>query len=181
MNENVKNNGKFLSIGLSLLLILAFGVSYAYYQVTLTSKNDINVTAGTLTTSFNEGKAISLANSEPMKDADGLTTNGYTFTLNNTGDIPLSYNVYLNITSHTLPLSSIKFSISDGDAYMSPVLLSSYTLDNNRINIKSGTLEAGGSQKYTIKLWIDEGADSSTYSKDFNANISVESTKTNVK
>lgn len=179
MNKNLKNNLIVMSIGILSLFVITLSVSYAYYQVTLTSPTSVNATAAKFTTSFADGKAINMTNTEPMKDSDGLMTNGYSFTLNNTGNITLNYDVYLNISSYTLPLDLIKFSISNNDTYSSPVLLSSFTLDNNRIKVYSGSLDASKSASHTIKLWLTEGADASSYNKTFNATISVVSSQTN--
>lgn len=182
MIEKLSENKKYVIIAIIAMFALAATASYGFYQLTLTSKSGVDMVAGNLSTSFLDGDAISLTNSVPISDSDGLSTNGYTFTVKNTGNVDSNYNVYLNLGTYTLPLANIKFSISSNDSYSSPVLLSTFTPDSEgKINVYSGSLTAGSSASHTIKLWIDSNSDNSVSSKEFNAVISVKSTQSNAK
>lgn len=150
-----------------ILLIAALfmigGISYAIWTILHTATNTNVIQTGCFNTTFTEnGNAINLAEAFPTTDAEGSTMEPYTFTIENTCSLTASYNVNIESLKDTdLVLSNIKISIDNE----SPSLLSDMTTVDTTIkdaieskNLKTGTLAAGESKSYALRMWLDENA-----------------------
>ncbi len=164
---------------LILLLVFALGLffligsSYAYYQLSLDSTNTINLIGSKLSLKMTDEGSINIDNAEPVSDRDGLSSNGYNYTITNDGNMDSKYYIYLNIINNTLPLNIVKYSIISSDSYTDIKTLSELDNINNKLLLKEGSIKCGESINETLKLWISENADSSISNSDFNASISV--------
>lgn len=186
-NENIKKKNKkeitkiaFLAV---ILLTIVLGTSYAFFTIFIDEGTESEIVAGTFNVKFYEGRNINLTNTSPMSDEEGLATDGYTFTIENTGTINANYNVSLEektATGNTLDKKYIKYSVKVGDGdWSTPRILGD---NQNGMLINNGELSAtpGENQvKYEIKLWLREDADNSVQGKSFSARLVVSGVQNN--
>lgn len=171
-----------------VLLIAAFimigGISYAVWTILHTATNTNVIQTGCFNTTFTEnGNAINLADAFPSTDAEGATMTPYTFTIENTCSLTANYNVNLESLQDTdLALSNIKVSIDNE----TPSLLSDMTSVDTTIkdaieakNLKTGTLAAGETKSYALRMWLDEDAPLETSSnKTYKGKIVIDTSAT---
>ena len=178
-NNNKKYNKKeytkiaFLGI---LLFTIICGTSYAFLSQVITSKKTVEVTAGTFVINFKEKNTINLKNAVPMTDQEGMNTESYVFSVNNTGSLDAKYDISLEENSNnTLDRKYVKYSIKEGDGeWSSPTLLST------GLNLKTGrSLGSGATDSYEIKIWLDESATNEVQGKTYGAKVVVNAVQTN--
>lgn len=116
--QKIENNKKKI-LALALALVLLIGGTYAWLRITLTGTKTTRIEAGTLAMEIkNESAGISITNALPMSDADGANLTPYTFRVENTGNIPSEYTVYLdkqgiNTTKEfDMPLDKVKCQVT---------------------------------------------------------------------
>lgn len=177
MKKEKKENQKRNSIVIITILavIILFAVSYAIFTYTGKGKERNTLTTGTLRLTLEEDSNLTLANQTPIRDIDAMSVEAYTFTINNTGTETAKYQIILvqdeekySPTDKKLPWSSIRFSI----------------IKNNGINIiknlqdqdgvlTTTTVEAGKTDQYALRLWIDEQADEEISGATLHAKIKI--------
>ena len=149
-----------ISVVIILISIIALiGASYALLTMTIEGDKEITLTAGILKVDFSEGDNISIENSAPMSDKEGLQTTPYTFTVTNTGNINAYYHVSLEEDSNnTLSNSNLKMKITGNNGYDSGVIrVSDYGIGSFEI-IGEDVLEPSDTVTYTLYMWLDEDA-----------------------
>ncbi len=164
-----KKNNRWLAILFLAVVLVALFVAYAIftYQKTGTKQNEL--TTGTLVLKLDEtkGNAIDLSNVVPVLDETGLETDPYQFTLINEGSLSAQYRIRLEYdedamaadgcTDKTMAYSQVKYALwkqnntTDDASQNDPALLS--TLTDHILD--AGTLTAGDSNDYALRLWID--------------------------
>ena len=156
-------NKKILLIALGILLSLSFlvGVSYAYYMVTASQTNKNRLASSCISISLtNEKNDITLNNAYPITDSEGKKLTPYQFTITNTCDIFISYNVNLEMLEGTdLSTDYIKTMInSEAHAVLSSLDSASTTIDKSTESrtLAQGSLGSGDSVDYALRLWMDE-------------------------
>ncbi len=185
-NDNLhQRNQKELTkivILVAVLLISVIGTSYAFFHFSVDSKKETEIVAGTFKVEFEEGKEIHMSNLAPMSDSEGMGTDGYHFTIRNTGDIDARYNLSLEemgVNEKTLDRKYIRYSMKLGDGnwtearYLSDSLL----LDSGSLSAESGN----DNIEYELKMWLAEDADNSVQGKTFAARIVVSAVQDNSK
>ncbi len=180
--KNQKKNQKkkaVIPIVASMLLVfsLVFGVSYGFFTTTTRAKEFVMYT-GTLAVSYQAtNNTINLDKLYPMTDAEGLTQNSHSFTVNNNGNIDARYQIRLELDEtekNMIPLEYVKLSYKKNtDEFSEPILLSN--LDSSLAFIRNEILESNHSDTYEIKLWIDLGAPNEIQGKTFSARVVVDS------
>lgn len=152
--------------GLPVILgtILLLSISYAWLSLTLTGTKTNVLKAGTLSLKLTDSTSseINMTGAVPMMDEVGLTTNPYTFTLTNNGDINSEYTIYLdNVALNTgetqLPDTTIKYNLVKDNVSMATALLSTLGTNPNRI-LDSGIIAPGDTYTYDLRLWLDQNA-----------------------
>lgn len=172
---NKKEYTKIAFLGVFLLTIIC-GTSYAFLSQVITSKKNVEVTAGTFVINFKEKNTIDLKNAVPMTDQEGMNTESYVFSVNNTGSLDAKYDISLEENSNnTLDRKYIKYSIKEGDGeWSSPALLST------GLNLKtSRSLGSGATDSYEIKIWLDETATNEVQGKTYGAKVVINAVQTN--
>lgn len=173
--ENIKAYKGIIFFSL-ILLVIVIGTSYALFSTVKTSKETVEVEAGTFKISFLDSNYINLENAYPMTDEEGLNTSGYKFTITNEGTLNGKYNISLEEKEeNTLDKSYIKYSIKEGDGtWSTPALLSNGIIltDNKQLNSTDHI-------DYELKLWLDEDAPNEVQGKKYQAKIVVSATQTN--
>ena len=153
---------KYIIISVIVILISVValvGASYALLTMTLEGDKEITLTAGILKVDFSEGDNISIENSAPMSDKEGLQTTPYTFTVTNTGNINAYYHVSLEEDSNnTLSNSYLKMKVTGSNGYDSGVIrVSDYGVGIFEI-IGEDILEPSDEVTYQLWMWLDEKA-----------------------
>lgn len=194
--EQVKTNNDYREIALTkmgkrqltltLLSILAvtlisIGSTFAMFTVSSKSSDYNVVKSGTLNISFdaNSSSTIGLDGALPMSDSDGLAQTGNTFTIKNTGSLPVNYTVSLQDDTDMITQDKC------GDKQLDKRFIK-YNIDgtnikllNGSINstIISGSLKTGESKTFTLKLWIKEDATNEALGKHYHGKIVVDGTQ----
>ena len=156
-------NKKILLITLGILLSLSFlvGVSYAYYMVTASQTNKNRLASSCISVSLtNEKNDIALNNAYPITDSEGKKLTPYQFTITNTCDIFISYNVNLEMLEGTdLSSDYIKTMVNSEAPYiLSSLDSASTTIDKSTESrtLAQGSLGSNDSVDYALRLWMDE-------------------------
>ena len=158
-----KKNNKFILIFLGILLTLSvlIGISYAYYMVTASQTNKNRLASSCISVSLtNEKNDITLNNAYPITDSEGKKLTPYQFTITNTCDIFISYNVNLEMLEGTdLSTDYIKTMVnSEAPAVLSSLDSASTTIDKSTESrtLAQGSLGSGDSVDYALRLWMDD-------------------------
>jgi len=165
------------------MIILILGSSYAFLSSQSEGTKNHIVKAGKLEISFSDvdNSKINLEGAYPIADSEGMKGTPHTFTITNTGTLPLSYQISLedntslynshNDTGKIFGENQLKLGITNGNGNTTYQM---YTKDN----FIEGTLDSGASATYTIRLWIPEHIGNEVQGFHFHANIKVDSVQT---
>ena len=172
-----------LIIGILLVISALVGVSYAYYIKSHNQEESNIVKTKCLNFSItNEKNDINLDEQYPITDSEGRKLTPYQFTITNTCEQFISYNVNLeSLETTTMDSNAVKVMINNE----APVNLS--TLESTAVSIDSskdskilatGSLGRGDSVDYALRVWMDYGdsADTSSMNKVFESKIVVTAT-----
>ncbi|MGN1312108.1 MAG: hypothetical protein ACI4U4_03745 [Bacilli bacterium] len=168
----VKNKKKIIIV-IVILAVALIGFSlvnstYSLFYHEETASNAESYSTGLLSiVASSKGETISLNNTLPISDTDGINTTPYTFTIKNIGNLDYKFNVKLLSTSSsdtTIDPQYIKIKIDDGDV----TTLSSLT---NSIIKSDITLAAGESIDISIRVWLSIDTPNSQIGKVFNSKI----------
>ena len=182
---NHTNNKKMINkVYKKIILLIVFliaitcGLTYGFFSITYKGDEKVKVVAGIFQVEFKESNTINLENATPMTDNEGMQTDEYEFSIENTGDIDARYNIGFeenNITGNTIDKKYIKYSIKeDNGEWSSPQLLSNgLMIRNERI------LNTGEKVNYKLKMWLIEEAGNEVEGKTFSAKVIVSSVQNN--
>ena len=165
------------------LLISCFGATYAYWQIT-NKQNNFNTLGSKCfeVTMANESDAINLENAYPITDEEGLSLEGYSFTLKNTCNTIAAYEVNLEEMLLTnikrLDNSYVKVSINDGTPKNIDALTKkepSIEGSDSSYELTRGSLKPDEEVNYTVKLWMDNDTPAleETMNATFESKISI--------
>ncbi len=167
---------------MSILLGILFigGASYALWQMTLIQEEENIVKTGCFNIEFQEQNSIHLESSYPLLDEEGKTLTPYTFTITNTCDTLVKYQINLEVLNKTTfgSLEYIKTMFQEEN----PLLLTereevSKTLDNARkaYLLETGVLSKLGSKTFSLRMWLDENtlATEDVMNRVFNSKVTV--------
>ena len=165
-------------VSILAVTLISIGSTFAMFTVSSKSAEYNVVKSGTLNISFDadSSSTIGLNGALPTSDSDGLAQTGNTFTITNTGSLTAEYTVSLqddkdmitqdNCSDKQLDKGFIKYNI-DG----TNIKLLSDSIDSTII---SGSLKAGESKTFTLKLWIKEDATNEALGKHYHGKIVVD-------
>ena len=148
-------------LGILLSLSLLVGISYAYYMVTVSQTNKNRLASSCISISLtNEKNDITLNNAYPITNSEGKKLTPYQFTITNTCNIFISYNVNLEMLEGTdLSTDYIKTMVNSEAPYiLSSLDSASTTIDKSTESrtLAQGSLGSGDSVDYALRLWMDE-------------------------
>ena len=182
-----KNNKKKILVVMGILMLLGIvvGVSYAWWssRATQTTINKISSDCLKIEIEDVNKSAISLEKAYPLTDEEAKKLTPYTFKVKNTCNLGVTYDVNLEVmdVSNRLKSEYIATSFNEGEkkklnTYPSGTV--SYKEDYVAVEaygLTSGTLKAGESKTYTLKLWMDESVtvEDDAMNKTFIGKISV--------
>ena len=180
MEETNNKKKKVITIVISIIiiLILALAISYAYFTTELNGSDQI-VKVGTLDLVLDEtSEGISLDSAIGISDSEGLSLDGSTFELRNNGSKAVDYTIYLddNTISDTdtrIDDKYLKYNLNKNSSDSGATLLTRIGSNPNRI-LDSGTIEGGGTNKYSLNLWITDEVDGNYSGQVFSGKLRVE-------
>lgn len=172
----MKNKKIIILIILILISILTLiGSSYALLTKTFTSKK-LSVEVGTLKVDFTEGNAITLDNTKPMSDSDGLNTTPYTFTITNSGTIDSYYTISNEEdTNNTLDTTYLKYKLVSNYGYDSDIKRLKDTGTGTYRIVDERALQKSKNVTYKLYLWIASDASNDIQNKIYRSKIIVNS------
>ncbi len=178
----IKNHKMFILVITATILML-IGLSYAWLQITLKGEKELKAGVGTLQLELSDTMTdgINVMNATPVTDEEGLATIGYSFTLENTGTIPSSYEIFLD----DLPLtegqnrmedSFIKYQLVKDEQQVGFSLLNEIGENPKRL-LDLGEIAPKTKYSYVLKMWIDENATLEVMGTAFRGQLRVEATQ----
>ena len=143
---------------ISLVLI---GTSYAYWKFTYISDKTNTGQSKCLSIELtNQKNEISLTNTYPITDEEAKKLTPYSFTITNTCDTFISYDVNLEMLEGTTMNSKyMAVMINNEKKELLSNLDSTSTVMNGSVESRklvSGSLSSEDSVDYTLRLWMDE-------------------------
>ena len=164
MSENRK---KYTVLALSILgvLLVLIGTSFAAFSVNLSGKKNQAINTGCLKVEMTDNGSLSLSDSYPLSDEEGMQIDPYTFTIENVCSIDAYYETTINVMngSNLDNISKIKLSM-DGDTNVEPIkesnlpqttLVESVTGVERTYKIDEGFLKVGEEKTFNLREWID--------------------------
>ena len=176
-----KKRTYILIIGLILILMVIFGVSYALIQKNIIGdSNKVIYKVGDLEVKLDEtgSKDISITGAVPMEDSDGLKSESYSFSLVNNAVTDLKYTIYLEDDTNAknkcgsecglIPYNFIRYNLSsDSDS------LKTGNLSPSSAELYTGTIESKSTDKLNLRVWLSIDADNSAMGKYYFGKLKV--------
>lgn len=162
-------------ISITLLIILAIGVSLAYLLPEIKSEKQ-KITSGTLDLTFTETNTLNLTNAIPINDEDVESmASEISFTVKNTGTIDINTTIKLEdvIMSDVLKTTDFNWALYENDV---KVLTGNFSAGTSTYNIGENLfISAGQTKRYTVRIWIrDTQSDQTSLTgATFSAKVSV--------
>ena len=178
--------------------------SFALWYETNNQPNDNLISTGCFDISFydlnnNESTSISLLNSYPISEKNGVKLKPYTFTLKNICNTTGQYRIVLSKLSNSdLNVNNMRYTFNKvgGALIVNPIPSESNTaLDKNTLAIineknspnyitdnyvlEEGYIRPGEEFSYELRIWLDENAGNEEMNKTFEAVVSISSIATN--
>ena len=182
MNESLKKNKMIIIISILILVVLLIGVTFAYLVTTLTGEKEYIVRAGSLNLILTEDNQITLEGQIPQEDSVGMAQDGFTFSIENKGDIETEYTVYLDDIELSsgetrMPDSALRYSLEKNEVVGNAKDLTTMGVNPNRV-VDSDSLPVDGKNTYTLRIWIDYDATTEEASgKVFKAKLRIEASQ----
>ena len=159
----MKKIGKHLIVYLLIIvvtIVLFKSISYSADNKPTLDNKDLLISTGNMQVVLNIPKEkYELFDNKKIKmtDKEGMEQKGYTFSIKNTGNIPIEYYEIRLVDQEgkvsTLPHKYLRFTISkDNGSYEDIKNLG----DNDSIIYYGYNLGVGESSSYNLKIWIDD-------------------------
>ena len=178
-------NKKTILLIIGILLGISFlaGISYAYYIKSINQEENNVVKTKCLNFSLtNEKNDIKLDEQYPIPDSEGRKLTPYQFTITNTCEQFISYNVNLeSLEATTMDSSAVKVMINnEAPVNLSTLESTSVSIDTSKDSkiLATGSLGSNDSVDYALRLWMDYGdnVDTSSMNKVFESKVVVTAT-----
>ena len=178
-------NKKTILLIIGILLGISFlaGISYAYYIKSINQEESNVVKTKCLNFSLtNEKNDIKLDEQYPIPDSEGRKLTPYQFTITNTCEQFISYNVNLeSLEATTMDSSAVKVMINnEAPVNLSTLESTSVSIDTSKDSkiLATGSLGSNDSVDYALRLWMDYGdtVDTSSMNKVFESKVVVTAT-----
>ncbi len=176
----LKKHKMSVFVGVSAVLML-IGLSYAWLQLTLRGTKELTIlTAGSLELELDDTMAggISFTEAVPVSNEEGLSQDGYTFTLENKGNVVSDYTIYLDDLGlaegqNRMQDSFIKYQLVKDGSEVDLQLLNAIGEHPNRV-LETGTIEPKTKYTYVLKMWIDQDATNAVMETMFKGQLRIE-------
>jgi len=176
------------TVAILIILGVFLIVTYALWNRSHEQTSANLIETGCFNTDFEEtNPAINLTNVFPLKDDKGLSTNPYSFKLENKCQVLTKYMVKLEITNQTtMPISKVKIAIDNTASIITSNEVGTSTLKKAGITITdtyiiyTGYLQHNEEITHDIRQWIDHSATMAEASnKKIESYITIEAVATN--
>lgn len=180
-------NNKNTILAIFALLVFAIGGSYAWFTLTLSGEKTTVIRAGKLSLKLDEAtsEGISLLNTYPLTDSEGLDTQKYTFKITNDGTITSNYVIYLDnktekenkidevVIKYNLDKTEYTQSGSVKNEKVSTLQLLSSVQTDEGVILDTGILAAGEYNEYSLQLWMDYNAGNEYQDSGYNGQLRI--------
>ena len=147
------------------MISLIVGISFAAFSATLNGVKNQSISTGCLKVQMTDNGSLSIQNAYPVTDKDGLASEPYVYTIENTCTVDAYYEATLNVMngSNINNISKIKVAL-DGDSYLKPIkenklpratLLNAEANVINTYKLDEGYLKVGETKTFNLRTWID--------------------------
>ena len=170
-----------LIISLILVIIMILGVSYALLQKDIIGNNrKIIYQVGDLKVKLDESgsKDISLTNTTPTEDSDGLSNEPYSFSIVNNAPTDLKYTIYLEDDTEAknkcgtdcelVTYNFIRYNLSNDNSS-----LKTENLQSSSTELYTGTISSKSTDKFNLRLWLSIDADNTAMNKYYFGKLKV--------
>ena len=170
-----------LIISLILVIIMILGVSYALFQKDIIGNNrKIIYQVGDLKVKLDESgsKDISLTNTTPTEDSDGLSNEPYSFSIVNNAPTDLKYTIYLEDDTEAknkcgtdcelVTYNFIRYNLSNDNSS-----LKTENLQSSSTELYTGTISSKSTDKFNLRLWLSIDADNTAMNKYYFGKLKV--------
>ena len=162
MKKAIKNNKKIIIIATAIIILLLLGIAFAYLVTTLHGEKEYIVRAGSLGLKLEESNELTLEKLIPIEDSEGMSLDGFNFSLVNNGNIETDYTIYLDDIpldegETRMPDSAIRYSLTRDNVVGNADDLTNMGTNPNRV-VDTGTIEPDQTINYTLRIWIDYDA-----------------------
>lgn len=179
--KNINLSKKSIAI---IVLIAAVALtftmsSYAWLSATNASDKTNTITSGDLSLVLKDTASLSLANSYPVKDATGLKSSPYSFSITNNGTLASSYTIYLKDNDLAdgktrIGDDKLKYSlVKDKNIYTGAKALNTLTTTDNGRVLATGTIDPNETINFDLRVWIDEAVATDSSGLSFAASINL--------
>lgn len=143
------------------VLLLAIGISFAFWKVLLQQESVNVVNSSCLKLELQDQNEISLENTVPILDEDGMLLTPYEFTLTNVCNSNATFDITLEILNETTfeDFDFLKVMMDEKDPELittKPEIEPSLLEAKTSYFLKKGYLGANESKSYKLRLWMDE-------------------------
>ena len=162
MKQVIKDNKKIILIAIFIIFILLIGIAFAYLVTTLYGEKEYLVRVGSLGLRLEESNELTLEKLIPIEDSEGMSLDGFNFSLVNNGNIETDYTIYLDDIPLSegetrMPDSAIRYSLTRNDeTFMTRNLTTMGSNPNRRVDF--GSIGVDETINYTLRIWIDYDA-----------------------
>ena len=168
----MKNKKVIISIILTSIVLIALVVistTQAYFNNDIYAKNPTEYQSGLLSIeAVSKSNNISLDNTLPMSDDDGLQTTPYVFTIKNNGNVDYKFNIkLLSNSENTFSPEYIKLKIDDEG-------IRTFSSLTDSIIKQDVILPAGETIDISIRIWLSSDTKNTEIGKTFNSKIVID-------
>lgn len=176
----------YLIVGSIVLLLIVFaGISYAFFTKTIKSEGDVVIKSGDLQINFNGNDVLS-GDFLPLSNADGMALSGYTFSVENTGSLNVSYKVEIyndtSVAGTMIPHEYLMVSYNGAEAKQLSTIDKTTTGEDENGNVYllgNATLASNNTSDNVIRVWIKDDAPASIVGNKVALKVKVTSEVTN--
>lgn len=191
ISKSLSRELKFTIVSIFIVTIVMLSSAFAIFSSVQKSEKYNTLTVGTLKVDFIDtedgmGNVINLNGAYPESDNIGIAEAPYSFKITNSGSLAASYKIKIlddsdmisedQCSNKLLDKSKIRVSINKETAFtLGDIQSAGY-------EIKTGTLNAGESASFEVRMWISETSGNEVLGKHYHGKIVVEgiNTKSNV-
>ena len=154
----MKNKKTLLILGILIVIGISLGLSYAYWQLSFNQVDPNKAMTNCLEIELiEESPEITITKAYPITDEEGMRLEPFTFTIKNTCDSFVSYEVALGIADGTTLDSQYVAAVLDYNAIQTlnnyeEVSLKGY--QEGRL-LQKGSLSSEDEITYNLRLWLD--------------------------
>ena len=143
---------------LSVLLLSVIGISFAYWQLSVKQTKENQASTKCLNIELEEiNNGILLSEAYPITDEEGMKSTPYTFTIKNTCDSFVSYEVSLGILDTSTLDSKYVAAVLDYNAIQTLNQYEETTLAGYKEGrlLQKGNLSGNEEITYNLRIWMD--------------------------